>query len=115
MTYGPAATIILTSLIFALIHILTNRTSLYQFFSWLLAGGIFACAYLVTGSIWIPVIIHFATDLINTFVFNIVGKYSMYEFTPAIDDKHRMVYRIGYTAVLLILLLSFYGGNLKIF
>ena len=106
---SPLVIILVSTLIFALIHLLTNHANFYQILSWLISGAVFSYAYLASGSIWVPIVIHFATDLTNVFVFNIVGQFSFFSITPVPTDRHRAVVRIIYATLLLAILLAFYG------
>ena len=112
--YNPLLIISVTTLIFSAIHLLTNKSSLYQIISWLLGGFIFAYIYLATASILIAIIIHFAADAINMLIFDIVGKYSFFDFTPRLNVKQRTAFRFGFTVLLLVMIFVFYGSNLKL-
>ena len=111
---GPVVIILASTLIFAAIHLLTNRANFYQILSWLISGAIFAYAYLISGSIWVPIVIHFATDLTNVLLFNIVGQLSFFTITPAPTDRHRALVRAAYAILQLAVLLAFYGPALKL-
>ncbi len=114
ISYGIPAVIIISTLLFAGIHVLTNKVSIYQFISWLLGGIIFAFIYLISGSIWVAILLHLATDLTNMLLFNIVGKYSFVTFIPTISDGHRAVYRAIFSLMTIIILISFYGTQVRI-
>jgi Type II CAAX prenyl endopeptidase Rce1-like len=105
--------IFVSTLVFAAIHLLTNSANFYQILSWLISGAILAYAYLISGSIWVPIVIHFATDLTNVFVFNNIGQLSFFTITPAPTDRHRALVRAAYAILLLAALLAFYGPALK--
>ena len=111
--YGPAAVIIITTILFTIIHTITNKTSFYQYINWMLGGAVFSYVYLISGSIWVPIIIHFAADFINMFMFDIVGKYSLFSFSPPIIDRQRAEYKIIYIILLVISLISIYGTGIN--
>ena len=111
---GPFVIILVSTLVFAAIHLLTNQANFYQILSWLISGTVFSYAYLTSGSIWVPIVIHFATDLTNVFVFNIVGQFSFFTITPIPTDRQRAVVRIIYAILLLATLLAFYGTAMKL-
>jgi membrane protease YdiL (CAAX protease family) len=114
LLYGPVVVIIVSTILFSAIHLLTNRFSFYQILSWLLIGAFLSYAYLISGSIWVPIILHFAIDATNMVVFNIVGKYSIFKIIPAVTEQNRAIYRIVYTAALLTVLLVFYAPSIKL-
>lgn len=109
-SYGAAVIIIVSTILFTAVHVITNKISVYQMLSWLLGGVIFSYAYLVTKTIWIPVILHFATDLINMIIFDILGKYSLFKFSPPIRGKQRAAYKLIYTMIIVMILTGFYGA-----
>lgn len=114
LSYGPVVVIIVSTTLFAAIHLFTNRANFYQIVSWLLVGAVLSYAYLVSGSIWVPTVIHFATDLINVVVFSIVGQYSLFTISPSLTELHRAAYRVPYAVVLVVTLLAFYGPAIRI-
>jgi len=105
---NAAWVLIVTTVIFVLIHFLTNRVGRCQIVSWTVSGLILAGAYLVSGSIWVPIILHLATDLTNVLVFRITGQPAADPAGTAVSAKDRAVYRVLYGAAMLILFLAFY-------
>ncbi|MGD2079068.1 MAG: type II CAAX endopeptidase family protein [Chloroflexota bacterium] len=97
--------LIITTVIFVLIHFLTNRVGKYEIVSWTVSGLVLAAAYLVSGSIWVPIILHLATDLTNVLVFHIIGPVAG---TAVIPAKDRAVFRVVYGVVIVGLLAMFY-------
>lgn len=110
---GPLIVILVSTIIFTAIHLFTNRASLYQIISWLLGGALFSYVYLVSGTIWVPVILHFATDLINVIIFNIAGKYSFFIISPSLTKRQMATYKIITTAALVSIFLIIYGPTLR--
>lgn len=108
-SYGSVVIISVSTILFTAVHVMTNKVSVYQVVTWLLSGVVFSYAYLITKTIWIPVILHFATDLINMIVFNILGRYSLFAFSPPMQGKHRAVYKLVYTIIIFMILTGFYG------
>ena len=114
LSYGPVVIIIVSTILFVAIHLLTNRTNFYQIVSWFLGGAVFAYAYLISGSIWVPIMLHFATDTINMVVFDIVGQYSLFTISPSLGERRRAAYRATYAVVLVVAFIVFYGLHIKI-
>lgn len=114
LQYGPLIIILVSTVLFVAIHFLTNRVSFYQIVSWTIGGAILSISYLVTGSIWVPIILHFATDATNLIIFNIVGKYSLFEIIPALTKRQLAGYRLVYAFGLITLLLVFFGYGFRI-
>jgi membrane protease YdiL (CAAX protease family) len=104
---GALAVILISTLIFVLIHFLTNRVNRFQVVSWTVSGLVLAAAYLASGSIWVPVILHYATDLTNVLVFNITGQSSLFAISPALSEQQRAVYRGVYGMAVMAIFLLF--------
>jgi membrane protease YdiL (CAAX protease family) len=107
--FSPIAKLILSSLIFVGIHFLTNRVNLHQVLSWLLSGLILGATYWVSGSIWVPILIHFAIDATNIFIFNITGQFSFYKILPELTERDRTGYRVVFGLAMLTFMLVIYG------
>jgi membrane protease YdiL (CAAX protease family) len=106
---GPVGLVLTSTFIFVLIHLLTNRANIYQIISWVVSGLVLVTSYLLSGSIWVPVILHYATDAMNTLVFGITGQYSFFRISPSMTDGQRAAFRVVYAFVMLLLLVSIYG------
>ena len=114
LSFGPLVVIVTSTIIFTAIHLLTNRGSFYQILSWLVGGAIFSYVYLITGSIWVPVILHFATDLTNTLVFNIAGQFSLFEISPPITARPLASFRVATAVILVGVLLALFGTAIRL-
>jgi membrane protease YdiL (CAAX protease family) len=112
--FGPAAFLIGSTLIFVGIHFLTNRVNLHQVISWTLSGLILAVTYLISGSIWVAVVLHFAIDATNVLVFNITGQFSLFTISPALTEQDRIGYRLIYGLAMLAAILAFYGPGFRL-
>jgi membrane protease YdiL (CAAX protease family) len=106
--------IVTSTIIFTAIHLLTNRGSFYQILSWLVGGAIFSYVYLITGSIWVPVVLHFITDLTNMLVFNIAGQFSLFEISPSITARPLASFRIATAVVLIVILVTLFGTAIRL-
>ena len=104
---SAAAQLLISTAIFVLIHFLTNKVNRFQVVSWVVSGLVLAGAYLASGSIWVPIMLHYATDLTNVMIFNITGQSSLFTISPALSERQRAVYRgvygVAITAILLLL------------
>jgi uncharacterized protein len=111
---GPLAILVITSVIFTAIHFPTNVGSLWQTVGWFVSGLLLGASYLITGSIWIAIGIHFVTDFLNVLVLNIAGRISMYAFEPPLTSAHRGLFRILQTVLTIGLIVLFYGTKLQL-
>ena len=112
---GSLGVILISTTIFVLIHFLANRANIYQLISWVVSGLVLITSYLLSGSIWVPVILHYATDATNTLVFNITGQFSFFKTSPSITEEQRTIFRVIYGFAMMIMLLSIYGLQFRLF
>ncbi|HUX14726.1 MAG TPA: CPBP family intramembrane glutamic endopeptidase, partial [Spirochaetia bacterium] len=96
--------IVISTAIFVIIHIPTNRVTPAQIASWFLGGILLVSVYLVSGSIWVAIAVHFITDFTNVLVFNVAGRGGIYRFTPPLTASHRAWFRAIQTVVSVALL-----------
>ena len=71
MPYGKATAIIISSLLFGLMH-----ANFYQFLYATVAGLIMGCAYVLTESIWCPVLIHFINNTVSVLQVAVYDRFS---------------------------------------
>jgi membrane protease YdiL (CAAX protease family) len=109
LPFGAAGIILASTTIFVLIHFLTNRANVSQVISWIVSGLVLVFSYLLSGSIWVPVILHYATDTANVLVFNITGQSSLIRTTPAVTEGQRAAFRVIYGFVIAIIIIAIYG------
>ena len=97
--------------LFTGVHLLTNRIDGYQVVSWAVGGGVLVMAYLLSGSIWLAVAMHFLIDITNVVAFGIVGQYSLVTLSPALSVRDRAGYRVVSSLAVAVLLLAAYGAH----
>ena len=114
LSFGPIVVIVVSTIIFTAIHLLTNHSNLYQILSWLVTGAVFSYVYLITGSIWVPVVLHFAIDVTNMLVFNIVGRFSLFEISPKVTARPMASFRVASAVVLVGVLLALFGTAIRL-
>lgn len=67
--WGVAVGLILSSFLFGYAHFLNPHFSLFIGLNLTLAGALFAYAYLVSGSLWLPIGLHFAWNFLEGFIY----------------------------------------------
>ena len=103
-----------STVLFTAVHLLTNRVSSYQVASWAVGGAVLVMAYLVSGSFWVPVVLHLAMDLTNVVAFGIVGRYSLVTIKPPLDERARSLYRAVSSLIVAALLWGAYGAQVNL-
>lgn len=111
---GPWTVIAASVLLFTAVHTLTNRVTAAQTASWALGGGVLLAAYLLSGSLWVAIGLHFMIDMTNVVALGIAGRYSLVTLSPAPGDGDRAWYRLATTAALLVMLVALYGPTIKV-
>ena len=102
---AAAASIVL----FAAVHLLTNRADAAQVTSWVVGGALLMAAYLLSGSLWVAIAVHFLTDLTDVVAFGTVGRYTPLSISPAPSGSWRLGYRVASSALIAAPLLAAYG------
>ncbi len=111
---GWVVVVVASIVLFTVIHFPTNDVTAPQVVSWTLGGGVLICAYLVTGSIWVAIGLHFTIDVANVVAFAIIGRYTPVTITPPLTNLDRAQFRAIHTAALTVLLLGLYGATVSI-
>ena len=106
---GWVVVAVTSTVVFAAIHLVTNRADAAQVTSWLVGGALFSLAYLVSGSLWVAIVLHLAADLTNVVAFGIVGRYTPWTIDPAPSGAWRASYRAVSSAAIALVVLVGYG------
>ncbi|MGD2045374.1 MAG: CPBP family glutamic-type intramembrane protease [Gemmatimonadota bacterium] len=114
LRFGPTTAVATSVVAFTAIHLLTNRAGAAQIVSWLLGGATLVGAYLLSGSLWVAVVVHLAMDVTNVVAFGIAGSHSWVELQPALSSEQRTVYRLLTSVALIVLFLGLYGASIKL-
>lgn len=114
LRFGGATVVVTSTVLFAAIHLLTNRADAAQVASWIVGGFTFVCIYLVSGSLWVASLLHLVVDLTNVVAFGIVGRYALVDLEPALSTGRRVIIRIVTSIALLALFLQLYGPSIKL-
>ncbi len=84
ISFNKYVALIISSLLFSLIHGSNPNMDLFSFFDLFLAGILLGISYIYTKNLWFPIALHFSWNLFQTFLgFNVSGlnSYSIIEFT----------------------------------
>ena len=111
---GTLAVVLLTTAIFTAIHLPTNRSGPAQLTSWVLGGLLLVLVYLISGSIWVAIAVHLATDLTNVLAFNVTGAATLWTFKTPLTAWHRTLFRLGQGAAVLAALVLGFGAHLAL-
>jgi|GEM_PF-1079602 len=107
---SPFWIIVIATGTFAVIHVPTNKVGAAQMVSWVLGGLLLTTVYVVSGSIWVVIVLHFAIDFTNVLVFNISGQNALYRFSPPLSVGQRTWFRLIQTVATFAVLLAVYGS-----
>ena len=111
---GWVVVIAASVVIFTSIHLITNKFNAYQISSWAMGGAVLIAAYLVSGSILLAILLHFMMDILNVIAFGIVGRYSLVEISPPLNDQQRSAYRAFFSIAILLMLVAVYGTGIRV-
>ncbi len=68
--WGSKAAVVVSSVIFALMHSLNPNVTLFSIINLAAAGVLFAIAYVLTRSLWLPIGLHFSWNFFQGPIFN---------------------------------------------
>lgn len=71
--WGTAAAVVVSSIIFSLVHVFNPNISLFAIVNLFVAGLLLACSYLVTRSLWLPIGLHIGWNLAEIHVLGFPG------------------------------------------
>jgi len=83
ISFNKYTALIITSLLFAALHLGNPNMDLFSFFNLVLAGIFLGIAYIYTKNLWFPIALHFSWNLFQTLLgFKVSGQesYSIIEF-----------------------------------
>lgn len=98
---GAPAVLLLTTAAFTAIHFPTNWATPAQVTSWTLGGLMLGFVYLASHSIWVPVILHLATDLTNVLALGIAGEVGWVRLSRPLTARQRAGFRAVQVALIL--------------
>jgi len=84
ISFNKYTALIISSLLFSLMHGFNPNIDLFSFIDLFLAGILLGVSYVYTKNLWFPIALHFSWNLTQTFLgFNVSGKdvYSIIEIT----------------------------------
>ena len=111
--FGWVVVAVASTLLFVAVHLIANRVSAAQVFSWSLSGLVLVLPYLLSGSIWVPIVLHLVIDLLNVIAFGIVGRYAWVTITPPLTQRATAGYRVVAGAAVAVLVLGVYGAQIS--
>lgn len=82
-SFNKYVALIVSSILFSLMHALNPNVDLFSLFNLFLAGILLGLSYIYTKNLWFPIALHLSWNLFQTFFgFNVSGKdtYSIIEF-----------------------------------
>jgi membrane protease YdiL (CAAX protease family) len=71
--WGTAGAVAVSSIVFSLVHIFNPNVDLFAIVNICLAGVLFACGYLVTRSLWLPIGMHIGWNLAEIHILGLPG------------------------------------------
>ena len=113
-TFGWAVAAAASIVLFTAVHLLTDRADAAQVTSWAVAGALLMAAYLLSGSLWVAIAVHFLTDLTNVVASGIVGRYIPLSISSAPPGSWRLGYRAASSTLIAALLLGAYGPQVGV-
>ena len=94
MQYGILVAVLVSSVIFTVIHFMTAKVNLYQAIEWFIGGVALFLIYIASGSIWVAAIAHFIKNFSNVLFLNIAKTNSLFTFDKPVNTEYKMFYSV---------------------
>jgi CAAX protease family protein len=124
ISFNKYVALIISSLLFSVMHGFNPNIDLFSFFNLFLAGILLGISYVYTKNLWFPIALHFSWNFFQTLLgFNVSGQnaYSIINFT--IPEKNILnggdfgfegsILSIISQIIFIVLILIYYNNNLK--
>jgi membrane protease YdiL (CAAX protease family) len=103
--------IIVSAIIFMILHVPTNGMNPYKMISWFLGGVVYAYIYIKSGSILISTATHMIHNYLNDWLLGNNNNFAIIELSQKIAQEDKLLYEILLKLMIFVITLSFYGKN----
>lgn len=109
--YHVITVILVSSLLFAMIHIPMKGADPWKMISWLLGGITYAYMYMKSGNLVVPTLAHAIHNMTSDFMIYSHSGFSLFELSSSIGDDMKLWFKVPLALVLVLLTMLFYGKN----
>lgn len=103
--------ILISALVFMVLHIPTNGFEIYKMLSWFMGGVAYAYIYIKSGSLSVVTIIHMIHNFLNDWVIGTNSQFAIVELSEKVGHGDKLIYEIILKIVMIILTFAFYGRS----
>jgi membrane protease YdiL (CAAX protease family) len=105
------AIIVISSLLFAVIHIPMKGIDPFKMIGWFLGGITYAYMYMKSGNLVVPTLAHAIHNFTGDFMIYSHLGFSLFELSSDIGDDMKLLFKVPLALVLILLTILFYGKN----
>lgn len=106
---GWAAALLVSTVLFTVVHFLTTQVTGYRTLNWTLGGVSLFAVYFVSGSVWVAVGVHLARNLANSLVLFGIPGVSMVRLRAPLSERSRAIYTLLWSLGIVVLAIAWYG------
>jgi len=100
--------LLVSSLLFTLIHFVTSKISWRQAVNWFVAGVTLFVVYLLSGSVWVATMVHLARNLANSFILTDTPGISFVKLKTPLSENGKLIYYSVLSSIVILLALFWY-------
>ncbi|MGG7619031.1 lysostaphin resistance A-like protein [Bacillus coreaensis] len=103
--------ILVSAVVFMVLHIPTNGFDVFKMFSWFMGGVVYAYIYIKSGSLSVATIIHMIHNFLNDWVIGNNSQFAIVELSQKLAPDDKLIYELILKVVILIFTIAFYGRS----
>jgi membrane protease YdiL (CAAX protease family) len=103
--------ILVSAVVFMVLHIPTNGFDVFKMFSWFMGGVVYAYIYIKSGSLSVATIIHLVHNFLNDWVLGNNSQFAIVELSQKLAPDDKLIYEFILKVVILIFTFAFYGRS----
>ncbi len=108
--YGLLVALLVSSLLFTLVHFVTSKVAWQQAVNWFVGGLTLFAVYVFSGSVWVAALVHLARNLANSFILTDTPGVSFIKPRTPLSEKTKLVYYTLLSLIVILLALFWYAS-----
>jgi membrane protease YdiL (CAAX protease family) len=108
--YGLLVALLVSSLLFTLVHFVTSKIAWQQAVNWFVGGLTLFAVYIFSGSVWVAALVHLSRNLANSFILTDTPGVSFIKPRTPLSEKAKLIYYTLLSLIVILLALFWYAS-----